>query len=60
VVQPDRTRRMRVATDALSIYNTYRYSTVTEVTRSRLNVMLYLHCLFCYGVDFYLLLATVF
>ena len=66
VIQPDRPRRMLFetwmtkATDTHSIHNTYRYSTVTEVTRRRLSVMLYPHCLFCCGVGFDVLLATVF
>jgi len=61
-LQPDRPRRMRFATwitkatNTHSIYNTYRCSTVTEVTRMCLSVMLYLHWLFCCGVGFYVLL----
>jgi hypothetical protein len=35
------------ATDTISICNADRFSTATIATRTHLNVMLYLHCLFC-------------
>jgi hypothetical protein len=46
-------RRMRFAcdvnkeTNTLRIRNTYCFSTTTVVTRTRLNITLYVHCLSC-------------
>jgi hypothetical protein len=61
MIEPDRPqmsiyviRRMRFAcwitkaTDTLRIYNTYCFSISTMVTRTRLNVTLYVHSLSCF------------
>jgi hypothetical protein len=58
LVQPDRPQmtigRMCVAnwltkaTDTRPIYDSYCFSTATMVTRTRLNVTLYVHCLSCF------------
>jgi hypothetical protein len=37
-------------THTLRIYNTYCFSTATMVTRTHLNVTLYIHCLFCFNI----------
>ena len=40
-------------TDTLSICNTYRFSTATVVSRTRLSVLSHVRCLFCYLDTFY-------
>jgi hypothetical protein len=54
------------ATDTLRICNTYCFFTATMVTRTRLNVTLYIHCLSCYVfvwkrifVEFHIYLSRV-
>jgi hypothetical protein len=48
------TRRMPIACwitkaiDTLRAHNTYRFSTTTMVTRTRLNTTFYVHCLCCF------------
>jgi len=43
----------------LGIYNTYCYSTATVVTRTRLNVTLYVHCFYYTRVGT-LIVATIY
>jgi hypothetical protein len=40
------------ATDTLRMCNTYCFSTATTVTRTLLNVTLYVHCLSCFFIGF--------
>ena len=40
-------------TNTLRICNTYRFSTATMVSRTRLNITLYIHCLTCEILCFY-------
>jgi len=57
IVEPGRPHmtiwRMRIAwwipmaTNTLRICNTYCFSTTTVAMRKRLNVTLYIHCLYC-------------
>jgi hypothetical protein len=59
LVQPDWLqmavmRRIRFACRLTKATDTQSFSTATVVTRTRLNVTLYVHCLSCYGVRYFL------
>jgi len=60
MVQPDRLQmavmqRILFACGITKTTDTHYFSTATMVTRTRLSIALYVHCLSCYGIRYFLL-----